>query len=329
MFNIELAIKFGSNEVIVFRKGFGIVAKEPAYLAVLENGSKIKVKAIGKEAERLFHSANDITVYHPIENSEIKNEKMAAILLGEILSNVVQDRMMLTNVSALVSVPCALNDKQLLKIKKVLRESGVSRVTFVQNSVCARRNLDLDPHEHIMVVDVGKYITDISVLSDYNFHSGRMYFIGGNDMDKSITTFIADNHNLEVSDLSSEAIKNEIASLYERDSYKAEYIGIDENNKFVKRDISANEVRVAIQNLYDKIFELIQDRLSVLPKEILAEIHRNGIMFVGGANRIQGLYEYAIKKLDFPIIIQDDPQDSVILGAGKLLSQKEYLKITL
>jgi rod shape-determining protein MreB len=195
--------------------------------------------------------------------------------------------------------------------------------------VCARRNLDLDPHEHIMVVDVGKYITDISVLSDYNFHSGRMYFIGGLDMDKSITTFIADNHNLEVSDLSSEAVKNEIASLYERDSYKAEYIGIDENNKFVKRDISANEVRVAIQNLYDKIFELIQDRLSILPKEILAEIHRNGIMFVGGANRIQGLYEYAIKKLDFPIIIQDDPQDSVILGAGKLLSQKEYLKITL
>ena len=330
MFNIELAIKFGSNEVIVYRKGFGIVAKEPAFLAVVENGKRIKVKAIGKEAEKLFHSScNDITVYQPIENSEIKNVKMATVLLSEILKNVVQDRIMLTHISAIVSVPCALNEKQLLTIKKVLRESGVGKLTFVQNSVCARKNLDLDPHEHVMVVDIGKFITDISVLSDYNFHCGRIYYIGGNDMDKSITTFIADNHNLEVSDMSSEAIKNEVASLYERDSYKTEYIGIDENNKFIRREITANEVRVAIQNVYDKIFDLIQERLATLPKEILAEIHRNGVMFVGGASRIQGLYEYASKKLDYPIIIPEDPIDSVILGAGRLLSQKEFLKITL
>ena len=149
-------------------------------------------------------------------------------------------------------------------------------------------------------------------------------------MDKSITTFIADNHRLEVSDLTSEAAKNEVASLYNRDLYKTEYIGIDENNKFVRNNISANEVRLAIINIYDEIFKLIDDVMQRLPKEISADIYNNGVVFVGGASSISGLYEYAKKKLDLPVIVPDEPMDSVILGAGKLLnSGKEFLKINL
>ncbi len=331
MFNVELAIKFGSNEIIVFRKGFGIVEKVPAYLAVQENGSKIKVKATGKEAEKLFHSkSSNVTVYQPIINSEIVNDKMASILIEEVIKNVIPDKFLLTHINLLVAVPCALNESQLDKIKKTLHVAGVNKITFVQNGVCARSNLDIDTHSRVMVVDIGKYITDISVMNDYNFDFGRMYFIGGENMDESLTSFIQDNYNVEVSNMTSEAIKNEIASLYDRDLYKTEYIGIDENNKFVRRDITASEVKVAIVNLYDKIFELINNVLHELPKDIVADIYNNGIMFVGGASKIAGLYEYARQKLDLPIIVPDDPQDAVILGAGKLLnSNGEFLKINL
>ena len=329
MMNIDLAIKFGSNEIIIYRKGLGIIAKEPAYLAVVEDGKKLKVKATGKQAEKLFLSkSSNVDVYQPIVKSEIVNEKMATILMSEILKNVITDSFMLTKLSALVAVPCALNPDQLKVLEKVLHESGVDKVTFVQNSVCARANLDIDSHSHIMVVDIGKYITDISVLNDYDFVKGRMYFLGGADMDKSITTFIADNHDLEVSDLTSEAAKNEIASLYDRDLYRAEYIGIDDNNKFIKRDISASEVKVAVVNLYDQILNFAVQMIESLPKEIAADIYNNGVMFVGGASCISGLYEYAKKKLELPIIIQEYPTDSVILGAGKLLSgDKKFLKI--
>ena len=331
MFNIDLAIKFGSNEIIIYRKGIGIIAKEPAFLAVIENGKKFKIKAIGKQAEKLFLSkSSNVTVYQPIKNSEIVNEKMAIVLISEILKNIIQDKFLLTNLTALVAVPCALNERQLITLKRVLHESGVNKLTFVQNSVCVRANLDLDPHSHIMVVDIGKYITDMSVLNEFNFDFVRMYFIGGQDMDKSITTFIADNHGLEVSDLTSEAVKNEVASLYNRDLYKTEYIGIDENNKFVRQEISANEVRLAIVNVYDEIFKLIDDVLHRLPKEVSADVYNNGVVFVGGASSISGLYEYAKKKIDLPIIVPDEPMDSVILGAGKLLnSNKEFLKINI
>ena len=151
MSNIDLAIKFGSNEIIIYRKGFGIIAKEPAYLAVVENGKSFKVKATGKEAERLFLSkSSNVTVYQPIEKSEIINEKMATILLSEIIDRVITDRIFLSKVNALVAVPCALNEKQLLLLKRVLHQSGISKMTFVQNSVCARANLEIEPHSHIL-----------------------------------------------------------------------------------------------------------------------------------------------------------------------------------
>lgn len=331
MFKVNLGIKFGSNEIIIYRKGFGIVAKEPAYLAVEENGKRLKVKATGLQAEKLFHSkSSSVTVYQPIENSQIKNEKMATVLLSEILKKVVSDNFLLGHLSALVAVPCALSQNQLFVLKKVLKASGVDKVTFVQNSVCARANLDIDSHAHVMVVDIGKYLTDISILNEYDFTFGRMYFMGGADMDKSITTFIEDNHNLEVSDLTSEAVKNEVASLYDRDLYKTEYIGIDENNKFIKHEITANEVKVAILNVYDTIFKQVLEILHSMPKEIASDVYNNGVMLVGGACKISGLYEYAKKKLELPIIIQDQPEDSVVLGLGKLLSSdKEFLTIKL
>ena len=331
MFNVELAIKFGSNEIIVYRKGYGILTKEPAYLAVVENGNSIKVKATGKLAEKLFHSkSSNVTVYQPIKNSEIINIKMASILLEEIVKSAIPDKLMLKSVNVLLAVPCALNESQLVTIKKVMHNAGVNKITFVQNGVCARANLDVDTHSRVMVVDIGKFITDISVMNDYNFDFGRMYFLGGENMDESLTSFIQDNYNIEVSNMTSEAIKNEVASLYDRDLYRTEYIGIDENNKFIKKDITANEVKVAIVNYYDKVFELINDVLHELDKDIVAEIYNNGIIFVGGASKIAGLYEYACQKLDLPIIVPEDPQDAVILGAGKLLNAgNEFLKIDL
>lgn len=325
---IDIAIKFGSNEIIIYRKGIGIIAKEPAYLAVEENGKKIKIKAVGKKAEQLFMSkSSNVTVYQPIINSEIVNEKFAITLISEILKNVIHDKMFVMHINALVAVPCALSEDALYLLKKVLLSSGVDKVTFVQNAVCAREYLNLTNEQYMMIVDIGKFITDISVLNAFDFNFGRLYYFGGADMDKSLTTFIMDNHNLEVSDMTSEAVKNEVASLYDRDLYRTDYIGIDENNKFVKNSISASEVKVAIVNNYNKIFEFINQILTTLPKEICAQLHNNGVMFVGGASNISGLYEYAKQKLDIPVTVADNPSDAVVLGAGKLLSKQDFIKI--
>ncbi len=328
---VELAIKFGSNEIIIYRKGFGIIAKEPAYIAVENSGNKTHVKATGKKAEKYYLThVKDVEVVQPIVNSEIVNEPMAKLLLKNIFKEVVQDKSALISIKALVAVPCALSEKQLLLLKKVLHAAGVSKLTFVQNSVCAYEHMDLDKTAHIMVVDIGKNITDISILNGMCFDFGRMYFLGGADMDASLSTFVKDNYNISISPMQCEAVKNELASLYERDLNRMDISGVDDNNKLNKTSISASEVRVSIVNIYDTILKMCTDILNEQPNDIKEEIYNNGILFAGGASAIPGLYEYASNKLGIPVLIPEEPMDAVILGAGKLLSSgKEHIKINL
>lgn len=328
MFNLNLAIKFGGNEISIYKKGVGLIIKEPAFLAVVENGKTLKVQAVGKQAEELFMTtASDVTVYQPIKDGSIENEDMAVLLFSEIVKKSLINKSFVQNINALVAVPCGLNVEQLKLLESVLHKSGVNKVCFATNAVCAYANLNMD--KNMLVVDIGKYVTDISVVNKFGINFGRMYYIGGQNMDESITTFIQDNHNLEVSDQTSEAIKNEIASLYEKDMYSTEYVGITDDNRFKKQSITANEIRVAIKNVYDTILDKIKQVISLQTKEVVAEIYSNGVMFVGGGSKIAGLYEYATNKLELPVTILDEPADSVILGAGKLLNEKTFAKIEL
>lgn len=329
--NIDLAIKFGSSEIIIYRKGQGIIAKEPAFLAVTPSKKKVKVRAVGKNAEKL-KSANiyNTLVYQPIVNSEVVDEKLATILIRKILEKTILDKFRVQKVSALVAVPCATDIHQLNKLKTVLMKAGINKINFVQNGVCVREYEEsLDEYDNCLVVDIGKYITDFSILNKFAFVSGRDYKIGGADMDNSLVTYIKDNFNLDVTPAVAEEVKNKVASLYNNDMYSTEFQGISEEKVYETQKIIASEVKVAIVGVYDKICNLILEYVKAQPKELTAEIFKNGVIFSGGGAKIQGLYEYAHKKLEMPVIILDNPVDAVVLGCAKLLDKpiKSILKI--
>lgn len=327
MTNLDLAIKFGGNEVVIFRKGYGVVAKCLTYIAVVENRKSFKVKAIGEQAFKMQND-NNVKVYQPIINSEVVDKKMAVALINELLSSILAEKFMLGKIRALVAVPSCVNYEQLINIEKVLNMCGVNKVEFVQNAVGVYSNLNIDSHEHIMVVDIGKHLTDIGVLNEYNFCFGRTYFLGGEECNKSIKTFISDNHNLNVDDIECENIKREIASLYENDKNKVDFVGQDDADKFVKDQIIADEVRLAITNVYEAIIKFVKDVVAMMPTDVAKEIYNNGVVFVGGGSSIPGLYEFAKKRLDFPVIVPESSQDATIIGVGKLLSgNRDFLKI--
>lgn len=330
---IDLAIKFGSHEIIIYRKGVGIIAKEPAYLAVTPMGKRMKVKCVGSEAEKLQAvKSSNILVYQPIKNSVIVDEKLAIVLIRQILENKIIDKLKVNKISALVAVPCGLKIEQLSRLKKVLLSGGINKVNFVTNAVCVREyDETLDPYANNCVVDIGKHTTDISILSKIAFVKGRDYFIGGANMDEALKTYIQDNFELEITEKTAEQIKCKVASLYANDMYSTNFNGITEEKQFKTQSITANEVRVAILSVYDKICDLVLSYIKDLPKELSAEVFANGVIFSGGSSNIPGLYEYATQKLDMPIISLDNPVDAVVLGCAKLLDKplKSIIKIEL
>ena len=325
---IELAIKFGSNEIIVYRKGFGIVSRLSSYVATNKGGSKIV--AYGDEAKRLCAlKGSQYDLHIPIHGIDIINDKFTTSLLKQVIDAAIFEN---GKIHALVAVPCALTEKKLLGIKILLHNVGVSKITFVQNSVCVRSNLNnLSESAKVMVVDMGKYLVDISVLTKHEFVMGRNYLIGGAEMDIALATYIHDNYGVTINEEEAESVKDEIASMYANDVYTVTFKGINENNEFKEVTMRANEARVAIIGVYDKIFDLIEEVMESLPSDTLAEVRKNGIIFTGGVSCINGLVEYASKRLNIPALVVENPKDAVILGAGQLLSlNKEdypYIKL--
>lgn len=332
MLQVDFAIKFGSNEIEIYRKGIGFVAKEPAFLAVTPIGKRLKVRAVGSEAEKLYLAkTSNILVYQPIKNSEVTDKKLAAILIKQILKKCIRDNFFFSKFNALVAVPCALSQKQLHLLKNTLHNAGIDKMTFVQNAVCVRAFMknSFAANQTALFVDIGKYLTDISILNDSTFFAGRNLLIGGNDMDVALQTYIKDNFNLEAAMPDVEKIKNELGSLYSRDYFSEKIVGLTAERRYKEQVITANEVRVAITNVYNNIFNHIKEFLNEQPNEIVAEVYKNGMVLSGGGACISGLYEYAKKSFDLPIYIDDNANDVVLLGAGKLLHTKDHLKINL
>ena len=330
MSKIELAIKFGSNEIIVYRKGMGIVERQSSYVAIAKGKSNGRVYAYGDEARRLCSvKSAQYELCEPIQGIDIVNQQLAKKLISNIIDKSITEQGI---ISAIVAVPCALTEKKLLELKVLLHSAGIGKITFVQNGVCVRYNLpDVQETDEVMVVDMGKFLVDISVLTKYDFIMGRDYLIGGAEMDTALATYIQDNYNATITEDVAEAVKNEVASMHKNDMYTTTFQGLREGAEYGDVTIRANEARVAIIGVYEKIFDLIEEVLDSLPDETMAQIRKNGIVFTGGVSSICGLLEYATKRLNLPAKVMDNPKDAVILGAGKLLSlNKEdfpYIKL--
>lgn len=329
MSKIELAIKFGSNEIIVYRKGLGIIARQSSYIATAR-GKTNKIYAYGDEAKRLYNLKSlQYDLHEPIQGINIIDIALAQKLINNVIDSAIHES---GSISAIVAVPCALTERKLLELKLLLQNAGVGKIVFVQNAVCVRHNLNnIDESGEVMVVDMGKFLIDVSVLTKYSFVKGRNYLIGGAEMDDALATYVQDNYNVSISKDLAETVKDEVASMHANDMYTTTFTGVDENNEYKQITIRANEARVAIIGIYEKIFDLIEEVLDDLPSETLAEVRKNGIVFTGGVSSVHGLTEYATKRLNMPVQVVENPKDAVILGAGELLSlSKEdypYIKL--
>lgn len=328
---LDLAIKFGSHEIIIYRKGYGVIAKEPAFLAVGFFGKRMIPKAVGTNAEKLKNNkSSGVVIYQPIKNGKVEDGKLATVLIRNILEEKIVNRFQIAKINALVAVPCAIKTEQLILIKQVLMEAGINRITYVPNGACVREFEKLLPAEaKNITVDIGKYITDISILSKKEFIAGRDYQIGGADMDIALQTYIKDNFDLHITAKQAEEIKAKLVTLYENDTYSTTFTGLDENKNPKQCTITASEVRIAVIGVYNKICELITDYIHTFPEELVAEIYKNGIIFTGGSAKIQGLYEYATEKLKMPVIELDNPVEASLLGLSDMLDRpvKSLVKI--
>jgi rod shape-determining protein MreB len=91
-------------------------------------------------------------------------------------------------------------------------------------------------------------------------------------------------------------------------------------------EVTDEEVRQALDPAVTAIINAVHVALERTPPELSADIIDRGIVLTGGGALLKNLDKRLKVETGLPVFIADDPLTSVVLGAGKMLSDFALLK---
>ena len=179
-----------------------------------------------------------------------------------------------------------------------------------------------------MVVDIGGGTTDIAVISLAGVVYGKSVRIAGNELDEAIILHARKVHNLLIGERTAERIKIEVGSAYPIEGrltieVKGRHM-TEGKPKTVTMD--DEEIRRAMADPVRSIVQAVHDALERIPPELSADIFDRGIILTGGGSLLKNLDKRLRDETGLPVQLAEDPLSSVVLGAGKMLSDFNLLR---
>ena len=90
--------------------------------------------------------------------------------------------------------------------------------------------------------------------------------------------------------------------------------------------ITSQEVREAMLEPLNTIVDSVRVALERCPPELSSDLIDHGMMLAGGGALLRGLDKLLSEETGLPAHVAEDPLSAVAEGAGKVLSEIEFLK---
>jgi len=179
-----------------------------------------------------------------------------------------------------------------------------------------------------MIVDIGGGTTDVAVISLAGTVYSRSVRIAGNEMDVGIIQYLKRKYNLLIGERTAEQIKIDLGSAYPlKEELKMEIKGRDLVEGVPKTlTITDEEIREALAETVNVIVDAVRVALERTPPELSADIVDRGIVMTGGGSLLRNLDKRLREETGLPVAMAEDPLSSVVLGAGKMLSDFNLLR---
>ncbi len=315
-----MAIDLGTSKFKVYLDGKGIVLSEPSIIAV--DNYTDEVIAIGSEAyEMLGRTSDRITVARPLSNGVISDLSMAEHLISYYLKKINSSRLFMPRV--VVSVPCGLTEVEKRAVVDAITAAGVRKVCLIEEPVAAAIGAGVDiavPHG-TMIVDIGQGTTDMAVISLNGIAIANSIHVAGDDFNDAIIKYVRRKFNLVIGDRMAEEAKIAIGCAYPRKKLQTFTLkGRNAMNGLPETTImNSDEMIEALIESAIAIIKTVQATLEETPPELLADIFTDGIYLTGGSARLYGFSTLLSKKTKIPVVTFDNPEDCVVLGAGKAI----------
>lgn len=330
-FSHDLAIDLGTANTLIYVKEKGIVLNEPSVVAVKKDdrGSS-KVLAVGGEAKRMLgRTPGNIVAIRPMKDGVIADFDITESMLRYFIRKV-HKRKTLVRPRVVVSVPSGITNVEKRAVRESAETAGAREVYFIEEPMAAAigANLPITEPTGNMVVDIGGGTTEVAVISLAGIVYSNSVRVAGDKMDESILQHIKRHYNLLIGNRTSEIIKTSIGNAFPGQMIESvEVKGRDLVTGIPKiLAIDSDEVMEAISEQVKTIVETVHIALEQMPPELAADLVENGIVLTGGGSLLKNLDMRLADETKLPIKITEDPLSTVVLGAGKAMSNLKILR---
>jgi rod shape-determining protein MreB len=328
MFSNDLAIDLGTANTCVFARGRGIVLNEPSIVAF--NTVNAQIEAVGNEAkEMLGRTPVNITAIKPMRDGVIADFEAAERMLGYFIRKAHQGKRFVRP-RVIIGVPSEITQVERRAVRDSAYRAKASEVHLIEEGMAAAigAGMPITEASGNMIVDIGGGTTDIAVLSLAGTVYSRSVRVAGNAMDEAITLWARREHNLLIGERTAERIKLEIGSAAPLDEPRS--IEVKGRHQLEGRPTTVimndSEIREALAEPIRQIIQAVRDGLERIPPELSADICDRGIVLSGGGALLRKMDERLQRETGLPVQVAADPLSSVVLGAGKMLSDFNLLR---
>lgn len=326
----DIALDLGTSTTLIYEAEKGIVLREPSFIAI-DIESK-KCLGVGTKAKQMFGRTSEKTiVICPIKNGVITDFEMTVLMLQSFI-NTIQQKRLFTKPSVLICVPPEITEVERRAVRDVVNAAGLRADFFVSKPIAAAIGMGLpvqSPTGNI-IIDIGAGTTEISVIALSGIVTQNSIKIAGDEMDNAIIQYVKKKYNTIIGEQTAEEIKIKIGDVF----LTIKQVTIDVTGKdlvlgFPKTiKLSSEEVGEAIREPILTIIKTLRLTLEKTPPEIISDILNNGIFMTGGCSLIKGIDLRIREEMNLPVTVAENPQDSVVLGAGEILkNMKRYEKV--
>lgn len=324
----EIGIDLGTANILVFKRGKGVVLMEPTVVAMSTKNKK--VLAVGNEArEMLGRTPGNIQAIRPLRDGVIADYSTTLKMLEYLLNKVCRTRGFFKP-KVLICVPSGVTNVERRAVIKAARQAGAGEAMTIEEPMAAAigAGMPIASPGGNMVVDIGGGTTDIAVISLGGIVLSQSVRVAGDKLDEAIIRHIRNTYNLMIGEPTAEEVKIKIGSAYPlAQELKMEIRGRDLVAGLPKTvEVTSEEVREALTEPVRQIAEKLCTVLEETPPELGSDIIERGIVLTGGGALLRGLDKLLNSVTDIPVRVADNALHCVAIGTGRALEEYKAIR---